>query len=116
MAFLHLTFVNFEFRDLGHSDFFSFVFSPHQVLAPTRYNHCSSGRTFFLNTQEMVVNLLKIKYFHQKKLLCNYYAKLLLFMLCKLFMHKYICKILNHSMRYFFFLNSQKSPFFRRSN
>ena len=30
MAFLHLNFDNFEFRDLGHSDFLSF-----KVLAPT---------------------------------------------------------------------------------
>ena len=30
MAFLHLTFDNFEFRDLGHSNFVSF-----KVLAPT---------------------------------------------------------------------------------
>ena len=29
MAFLHLNFDNFEFRDLGHSDFLSF-----KVLAP----------------------------------------------------------------------------------
>ena len=32
MAFLHLTFDNFEFRDLGHSDFFSF-----KVSAPTHF-------------------------------------------------------------------------------
>ena len=31
MAFLHLTFDNFEFRDLGHFNFVSF-----KVLAPTR--------------------------------------------------------------------------------
>ena len=31
MAFLHLNFDNFEFRDLGHSDFLSF-----KLLAPTR--------------------------------------------------------------------------------
>ena len=31
MAFLHLPFDNFEFRDLGHSDFLSF-----KVLAPTQ--------------------------------------------------------------------------------
>ena len=31
MAFLHLNFDNFEFRDLGHSDFLSF-----KVLAPTQ--------------------------------------------------------------------------------
>ena len=30
MAFLHLNFDNFEFRDLSHSDFLSF-----KVLAPT---------------------------------------------------------------------------------
>ena len=34
MAFLHLNFDNFEFRDLGHSDFLSF-----KVLAPTPRNH-----------------------------------------------------------------------------
>ena len=28
------------------------------------------GELFFLKTQEMVDDLLKIKYFHQKKLLC----------------------------------------------
>ena len=33
MTFLHLNFVNFEFRDLGHSDFLSF-----KVLAPTRWS------------------------------------------------------------------------------
>ena len=32
MAFLHLTFDNFEFRDLGHSDFFSF-----KASAPTHF-------------------------------------------------------------------------------
>ena len=32
MAFLHLNFDNFEFRDLGHSDFLSF-----KVLAPTHF-------------------------------------------------------------------------------
>ena len=31
MAFLHFNFENFEFRDLGHSNFLSF-----KVLAPTR--------------------------------------------------------------------------------
>ena len=28
-------------------------------------------------------------------------------------MHKYICTILKHSMQYFFFSNSRKSPFFQ---
>ena len=32
MAFLHLNFDNFEFRDLGHSDFLSF-----KVSAPTPF-------------------------------------------------------------------------------
>ena len=36
MAFLNLTFDNFEFRDLGHSDFLSF-----KVLAPA---HCYGAR------------------------------------------------------------------------
>ena len=31
------------------------------------------GEHFFLKTQEMVDNLLKIEYFHQKKLLCIHY-------------------------------------------
>ena len=31
MAFLHLTFSHFYFRDLGHSDLFSF-----RILGPTR--------------------------------------------------------------------------------
>ena len=34
MAFLHLNFDNFEFRDLGHSDFLSF-----KVLVPTQINN-----------------------------------------------------------------------------
>ena len=37
------------------------------------YNHYSSGRTFFLKTQEVVDNLLKIEYFHLKTLLCIHY-------------------------------------------
>ena len=36
MAFLHLNFDNFEFRDIGHSDFLSF-----KVLAPTRFVGCA---------------------------------------------------------------------------
>ena len=31
------------------------------------------GELFFLKTQEMVDNLLKIEYFHEKKLLCINY-------------------------------------------
>ena len=44
MAFLHLNFDNFEFRDLGYSDFLSF-----KVLAPTPFEsycvHIESPRT-----------------------------------------------------------------------
>ena len=39
MAFLHLIFDNFEFRDLGHSDFLSF-----KVLAPTQKYACSVAK------------------------------------------------------------------------
>ena len=47
MAFLHLTFDNFEFRDLGHSDFLSF-----EVLAPTLINICLlTGRQKFCDSR-----------------------------------------------------------------
>ena len=42
MDFLHLTFNDFEFRDLGHSDFLSF-----KVLAPT---HISFIFTYLLHS------------------------------------------------------------------
>ena len=45
MAFLHLTFDNFEFRDLGHSKFVSF-----KVLAPTFIlNHCGHTSELYYN-------------------------------------------------------------------
>ena len=59
------------------------------------------GELFFLKTQEMVDNLLKIEYFHKKKITLN-----------SLFMPKYICEILKHSIRYFLKKKLTKITFF----
>ena len=57
---------------------------------------------FFSKTQEMVNNLLKIEYFHQKKLLCIHYSYT-----------NISAKFLNIRCDTLFFKNSQISPFFQ---
>ena len=43
MAFLHLNFDNFEFRDLGHCNIFSFkVLAPTHVNIREKYNYSSN--------------------------------------------------------------------------
>ena len=52
MAFLHLNFDNFEFRDFGHTDFLSF-----KVLAPTPL---ADQTVFYGGRLMVVVNILHI--------------------------------------------------------
>ena len=62
-------------------------------------NTAAVGELFFLKTQEMVYNLVKIEYFHQK----NYFVSIIY---AQIYLQNF--KTFDAIL---FFLNSQKSPF-----
>ena len=60
MAFLYLNFDNFEFRDLGHSDFLSF-----KVLAPTLRKTVTREFSCYYKFFLVIFNLKNLIIYHK---------------------------------------------------